>query len=151
MAFMNKYKIVSLFLGIALLTSLVHLVATHRLADTLDTQAPADPRAIVLSNILSRKSVRSYTNHPVSREQVDTLLRAAMAAPSGRDMRPWKFVVVERGPIFDSLSQSLPYAKMLEQAQVAIVVCGDASVVDDNGNPSRTGLSTVPPPPKICC
>lgn len=51
-----------------------------------------------LDNIFSRKSVRSYTDQPVSPEQVETILKAAMAAPSGMNAQPWRFVVVGSRP-----------------------------------------------------
>lgn len=127
---MNRYKIVSAVLAVALLASLA------RLAVRMNEVPEVDKKAVVLENIFTRKSVRSYTDQPVSREQLDTLVRAAMAAPSGRDMRPWKFVVVDDAAVMDSLSRQLPYAKMLQEAAAAIVVCGDMSIVDKSGNPS---------------
>lgn len=127
---MNRYKIVSAVLAVALLASLA------RLAVRMNEAPEVDKKAVVLENIFARKSVRSYTDQPVSREQLDTLVRAAMAAPSGRDMRPWKFVVVDDTAVMDSLSRQLPYAKMLQEAAAAIVVCGDMSIVDKSGNPS---------------
>ena len=127
---MNRYKIVSAVLAVALLASLA------RLAVRMNEAPEVDKKAVVLENIFARKSVRSYTDQPVSREQLDTLVRAAMAAPSGRDMRPWKFVVVDDAAVMDSLSRQLPYAKMLQEAAAAIVVCGDMSIVDKSGNPS---------------
>ena len=47
-----------------------------------------------LTVILERKSVRSYTGEPVSREDIEKILRAAMAAPAAIHMLPWKFIVV---------------------------------------------------------
>ena len=131
---MNKYKIVSLLLAFALLASLVRLVYVSQ----TQTDAPAAPgkSEVVFQNILHRKSVRAYTDRAVSREQLDTLLRAAMAAPTGRDMRPWKFVVIDDKEALAKLAGQLPYAKMLPEAAAAIVVCGDLSVTDDNGKPS---------------
>ncbi len=129
---MNKYKIVSIVLAIALLSTLVRLVYVSS-AEELPT---LDAKEAVLNNIFQRKSVRSYSDRPVSRAQLDTLVRAAMAAPTGRDMRPWKFVIIDDKSTMDSLARQLPYAKMLLEAQAAIVVCGDMSVVDDKGNPS---------------
>ena len=130
----NKYKIVSLVLAIALLAALVQLVALRSTGEAAVSESrKAD---IVLENILSRKSVRSYTDEPVRRSQLDTLLRAAMAAPTGRDMRPWKFVVIDDKAAMTALADSLPYAKMLREAQAAVAVCGDLSVTDDKGNPS---------------
>jgi len=76
----------------------------------------------VLDNILTRKSVRSYTDQPVTPEQVETILKAAMAAPSGMNIQPWRFVVVREQSIKDSLA--VGFNKMIAKAPVAIVVCG---------------------------
>lgn len=78
-----------------------------------------------LKVIHSRKSVRHFTNQAVSKEQIELLLRAGMAAPTAVNRQPWAFYVVTRRETLDSLSEQLPYAKMLSQAQAAIVVCGD--------------------------
>lgn len=131
---MNKYKIVSLLLAFALLASLVRLVYVSQVQ--ADAPAASGKSEVVFQNILNRKSVRAYTDRAVSREQLDTLLRAAMAAPTGRDMRPWKFVVIDNKEALAALSEQLPYAKMLPEAAAAIVVCGDLSVTDDKGQPS---------------
>lgn len=55
------------------------------------------------------------------------MLRAGMAAPSGKDIRPWEFVLVTDRVALDSMAAALPYAKMLTQARYAIVVCGDVA------------------------
>lgn len=78
-----------------------------------------------LEVIHNRKSVRHFTDQPVSKEQIETLLRAGMAAPTAVNRQPWVFYVVTQRDVLDTLSQQLPYAKMLTQAQAAIVVCGD--------------------------
>lgn len=85
-------------------------------------QQPQDGANAVLDNIHSRKSVRSYTDEPVSAEQVETLLRAAMAAPSGMNMQPWRFVVVTAQATKDKLAGG--FNKMIAKAPVVIVVCG---------------------------
>ena len=53
-----------------------------------------DPAEVVMQNILNRKSVRSYTGDTIPAAVMENLLRAAMAAPSGIDARPWQFVVL---------------------------------------------------------
>jgi flavin reductase (DIM6/NTAB) family NADH-FMN oxidoreductase RutF len=78
-----------------------------------------------LKVIHSRKSVRHFTDQAVSKEQIELLLQAGMAAPTAVNRQPWAFYVVTRRETLDSLSEQLPYAKMLSQAQAAIVVCGD--------------------------
>ena len=79
-----------------------------------------------LANIFARKSVRKYLNKGVEDEKITTLLKAGMAAPSGKDVRPWEFIVVKERATLDSMAAALPYAKMLADARVAIIVCGDS-------------------------
>ena len=86
------------------------------------SQKRAVPDAI--SVIHSRKSVRSFTGEAVSREDLEQILRAGMAAPSAVGRAPWEFVVVTDRPTLDRLREGLPYAKMLDRAGAAIVVCG---------------------------
>ena len=47
-----------------------------------------------LTVIEERKSVRNYTGEKVSKEDVEKILHAAMAAPAAIHMLPWKFIVV---------------------------------------------------------
>ena len=81
----------------------------------------------VLDNIFARKSVRKFTSEPVSEKQVETLLKAAMAAPSALNKQPWRFVVVTDKEKLASMAEKMPYAR-LDTAPLAIVVCGDTSV-----------------------
>ena len=78
-----------------------------------------------LKVIHNRKSVRHFTDQAVSKEQLEILLRAGMAAPTAVNRQPWVFYVVTKRETLDALGKQLPYAKMLLQAQAAIVVCGD--------------------------
>ena len=79
-----------------------------------------------LSAIYNRKSVRSFIkDRPVSDEDVQALIKAGMSAPSGKDTRPWEFVIINDRSILDKMAEELPTAKMLSQAPMAIVVCGD--------------------------
>ena len=93
----------------------------------------AQEQQSALDNIFARKSVRSYTDEPVSPEQVETILKAAMAAPSGMNMQPWRFVVVTDQKVKDKLA--VGFNKMIAKAPVAIVVCGQ--VTNDGGEPNN--------------
>jgi len=75
--------------------------------------------------IYSRKSVRNFTGEPVSRENLDKILKAGMAAPTAVNMQPWSFVVVTERKKLDELASGLPYAKMLIKAGAAIIVCAE--------------------------
>lgn len=78
-----------------------------------------------LENIFARKSVRKFLPKPVEKEKTELLLKAGMAAPTGKDVRPWEFIVITDRAVLDSMAAALPYAKMLKEAPMAIVVCGD--------------------------
>ena len=80
-----------------------------------------------LDNIFARKRVRTYLDKGIEKEKIDLMLRAGMAGPSGKDTRPWEFIVVSDRAILDSMAAALPYAKMLTQARNAIIVCGDST------------------------
>lgn len=89
-----------------------------------------------LENIHARKSVRNYTEEPVSLEQVETILKAAMAAPSGRNLQPWRFVVVREQATKDKLA--VGFNKMIAKAPVVIVVCGQTTKKDGEPNNNWT-------------
>lgn len=75
--------------------------------------------------ILSRRSIRRYTSQPVPEAAVRRLLEAAMSAPSAGNEQPWQFVVITDRRILDEIPAFHPYAEMLKEASVAILVCGD--------------------------
>lgn len=79
----------------------------------------------VLECIMTRTSIRAYTEQPVEEEKVEALLRAGMAAPTAVNAQPWHFVVVVDQEKLGELAAANPHAKMLETAPLAIVVCGD--------------------------
>ncbi len=84
----------------------------------------SDPSAL-LSVILSRRSIRRYTEEPLSLDQVESLLDAAMAAPSGNNKRPWVLVAVRDAEQRRRLSEVHRWAAMVAQAPLAIAVCAD--------------------------
>ncbi len=78
-----------------------------------------------LEAIFNRRSIRKYTDAPVSEKDLQTILKAGMLAPSANNKQPWQFVVVNERETLTALAEVHPYAKMLLQAPLAIVVCGD--------------------------
>jgi nitroreductase len=79
--------------------------------------------------IFKRRSIRQYTDEPVSAAQVEALLRAAMAAPSAGNQQPWHFVVIDDPAVKDRIPEVHPYAKMVRQAPVTIAVCADMTTI----------------------
>lgn len=78
-----------------------------------------------LEAILSRRSIRKYTDEPVAPAMIETLLRAAMAAPSAGNQEPWRFIVLTEREQLDAAATTTPYGAFLKDAPLAIVVCAD--------------------------
>lgn len=75
--------------------------------------------------IRARRSIRKFKpGVSIPRADVETMLEAAMMAPSARNTRPWEFFVVENPELKAKLRAAHPYSSMLETAALAIVVCG---------------------------
>ena len=82
----------------------------------------------ILDVMYARQSIREFSDELVDDEQIEAMLKAAMAAPSAQDLRPWHFVAVRKRKTLDQLAKVHKYAYMLEEAPLAIVVCGDTKV-----------------------
>ncbi|MGM9844711.1 MAG: nitroreductase family protein [Muribaculaceae bacterium] len=94
-------------------------------AHVADPAIEANP---ALSSIMTRSSVRAYTEQAISNDTIEALLRAAMAAPTAVNSQPWHFVVVTDRARLDSIAATLPNAeRMLNHAPLAIAVCGNES------------------------
>jgi len=79
----------------------------------------------IIEGIVTRRSIRKYTSKKVSDDQIQIMLKAGMYAPSASNQQPWHFVVITDRMILNKIAEVHPYAKMLTEAQLAILVCGD--------------------------
>ena len=74
--------------------------------------------------IRARRSIRRFKpGASIPREDVETMLEAAMMAPSACNTRPWEFFVVKNPDTKARLRAAHPFASMLDTASLAIVVC----------------------------
>ncbi len=80
--------------------------------------------------VLRRRSVREFTDAPVSDEHVQVLLEAAMAAPSANDVRPWHFIVVRDAEQRRALARTHQWSTMCAHAPVVFAVVGDPTRSD---------------------
>lgn len=48
----------------------------------------------VIKNILTRRSIRKFTDQPIPKETMEVLVDAALHAPSGKGLQTWKFTVI---------------------------------------------------------
>src|SRR5512133_3059611 len=81
--------------------------------------------------IFGRRSIRAYGPEPVTDAQLQTMLEAAMAAPSAAGKDPWRFIVVRNRQTLAAMAEALPHGRMLGSAAVGIAVCGDLQAAHD--------------------
>ena len=115
-----KSKLLIAVLAIALLAVSIQLISTQNSGQ----QQPVDDGG-AYQTILSRSSVRAYTDQKVEKAKVEKLLRAAMAAPTAVNKQPWHFVVIEDKRVLEQIAEEIPTAKMAARAPLAITICGD--------------------------
>lgn len=86
--------------------------------------------------VKGRRSVRAYTDEPVSKEQIEAVLEAGTWAPTGMNRQPWKFIIIQNKQLIKYVSdetkilvqQMIP--SLAEQFQTeADVVCYNAPVL----------------------
>ena len=86
-----------------------------------------------LQTIFTRRSIRYFRGDPVPERMVQTLLEAAMQAPSAGNQQPWHFIVIAERGLLDSIPRFHPYAQMCLSAPLAILVCGDVTNLRHEG------------------
>lgn len=65
-----------------------------------------DRAAAFYSEMSTRRTVREYTERPVPRIIIEDCLRAAGTAPSGANMQPWQFIVIQDAQIKSKIRQA---------------------------------------------
>lgn len=77
------------------------------------------------NTILQRRSIRKFTDQAVSNDIIQQLLKAAMAAPSACNKRPWEFYVIKNNELQSQLKKSSKFAGM--NSNVIIIVAGNTN------------------------
>lgn len=72
----------------------------------------------IIEMIKTRRSVRNYREDPVSDEDIKFLIDCARYAPSGMNMQPWSFLVIQNKEVIQKLSESGKKAMILLAEQM---------------------------------
>ena len=75
-----------------------------------------------MNMLFTRRSIRRFQEQPVEQEKIERLLRAAMQAPSAKNMQPWEFLVVTDAEDRKAVSTMSPYSGMCVYAPLVIIV-----------------------------
>ncbi|MBT9777712.1 nitroreductase [Clostridium sp. MCC353] len=85
----------------------------------------------LLEIMQNRRSVRTYTDEPISNDSLQKILQAGLLSASSRGVRPWELIVVRDKGILKQMSECrIGSAKMLSGADAAIVVIGNITASD---------------------
>lgn len=125
---MKTSQILNILLAAALVILSIKLVIDDK---SDPTQIVSTDTSNAIENIMTRTSIRDYTGKPVEKEKIDTLLRAAMAAPTAANKQPWQFIVINDKKLLKAISENFHTMRMAEKAPLAIVVCGDLNATLD--------------------
>lgn len=87
-----------------------------------------------LEAIATRRSIRHFSDAAVTDVEVETLLRAAMAAPSAGNQQCWRFVVIRDAETRARLAVATPYGAPMGRAPLGIVVLADTAAETFPGN-----------------
>lgn len=85
---------------------------------------------MVMQAILSRKSVRQYTEQEISDDIIKKILEAGRLAPSWVNVQPWHFIVVKNQETKDLLSQASGGQKQVKDANAIICCIADMNAWD---------------------
>jgi len=80
-----------------------------------------------LSNaITERRATSSFDGSAIPSEDLRQIIAAGLQAPSGYNLQPWRFIVVQTPEQRKRLRQASYNQAKVEEASVVIVACGDA-------------------------
>jgi nitroreductase len=94
---------------------------------------PVTGETKVIDTILSRRSVREFTDKPVSKEDINIILNAGHWAPSGLNNQPWRFIVIRNRETIQKLSECTHYSGIVAGAPLII-----ATFLDNETSYNRT-------------
>jgi len=75
--------------------------------------------------IRDRRATPSFDSNPVPAHDLRQILEAGLHAPSGYNMQPWRFIVVQSPEQKRKLRAASYNQPKVEEASVMIVACGD--------------------------
>ena len=84
------------------------------------------PEKSLSQAIRERRATPSFDGAPIPADDLRSILDAGLSAPSGYNMQPWRFIVVQGGEQKKRLRAASYNQGKVEEASAVIVACGDA-------------------------
>lgn len=81
--------------------------------------------------IKNRRSTRKFTPEPLSPEEVEIIMKAALMAPSSKRKNPWQFILVDDKDMLKRLASCKEHgSSFLEDCALAVVITADGMLSD---------------------
>ncbi len=92
-----------------------------------------DHTEIIQQHIVTRRSIRRYTNREIEDSVVKQIIKNGMYAPSAVNKQPWHYIIFKEQQTKMAICEVHPNASMLKTANKAILVCGDTDLAHAPG------------------
>lgn len=77
--------------------------------------------------IRNRRSARTFTDYIISDEELMGILSAGIMAPSGKNRRPWRFVIIRNREVIKKISHCVTYSRFIRNAPQMILIYGEGN------------------------
>ena len=75
--------------------------------------------------IKSRRSIKSFKQHTISKDEISKLLEAAILSPTSYNIQNWRFVIVSEQTLKDKLCELSYGQRQVAEASLVIILCAD--------------------------
>jgi len=77
-----------------------------------------------MREIFERRSIRKFTEKPITKEIIKKIIAAGMQAPTACDNRGYEFIVIDDGEVLQKLGSVSPWSSPITRCNIGIVVLG---------------------------
>ena len=102
-----------------------------------------------LETIFSRRTVRRYKSEQLKSQDIETILKAAIAAPSSNNLQGWYFTVVQNKELIDEFEYATRKGIMMHGTDKAKARVADESYRTFYGCPTLIVISSDSTNPKL--
>jgi len=82
--------------------------------------------------IKSRRSIKSFQNHEMSKDEINKLMQHAILSPTSYNIQNWRFVIITKQDLKDKLSVLSYGQRQVAEASLVIVLCADLKSWEKN-------------------
>ena len=81
----------------------------------------------MMEGLMTRRSVRKYTDQKIDKATLTEIIRAAQYAPTAHNRQPWEFLVVDDREVLANLRHIQRWTSFAKDAACVVFVLGDVS------------------------